>query len=240
MTDIRIEDLREPERTRRSSRSTTWRTMEVDLAPDALVAVARAAHRPGRLRRPDAARSPGGAGRRGRGRHRPVGHRALPGPPATGRAARGPAALRGLRAPPPRGAGGGAGAAGDRRGAPPLGHDPSGEPARHRHPVPVAAVVGGRRADPGARATGPVATASIPATSDAVASHEATLAVSPLTALMHDRPPSAIEEECELLDLDLCTYVLEWHARVPRLARPRRDARPARPLRVPPHRSSRC
>lgn len=39
--------------------------------------------------------------------------------------------------------------------------------------------------------------------------------VSPLTALMHDRLPSSIEEECELLDLDLCTYVLEWLARVP-------------------------
>jgi hypothetical protein len=49
----------------------------------------------------------------------------------------------------------------------------------------------------------------------AVANHEATLAASPLTELMHDRAPSAIEEECELLDLDLCTYVLEWHARVP-------------------------
>jgi hypothetical protein len=49
----------------------------------------------------------------------------------------------------------------------------------------------------------------------AVANHEATLAASPLTASMHDRAPSAIEEECELLDLDLCTYVLEWHARVP-------------------------
>jgi hypothetical protein len=49
----------------------------------------------------------------------------------------------------------------------------------------------------------------------AVAAHEATLAASPLTALMHDQAPSAIEEECELLDLDLCTYVLEWHARVP-------------------------
>ena len=49
----------------------------------------------------------------------------------------------------------------------------------------------------------------------AVAQHEATLAASPLTALMHDQAPSAIEEECELLDLDLCTYVLEWHARVP-------------------------
>jgi len=49
----------------------------------------------------------------------------------------------------------------------------------------------------------------------AVAAHEATLAASPLTALMHDQAPSSIEEECELLDLDLCTYVLEWHARVP-------------------------
>lgn len=45
--------------------------------------------------------------------------------------------------------------------------------------------------------------------------HEATLAVAPLTALMHDRPPSFIEEECELMDLDLCSYTLEWMARVP-------------------------
>ena len=45
--------------------------------------------------------------------------------------------------------------------------------------------------------------------------YEMTLQVSPLTKLMHDRPPSSIEEECELLDLDLCTYVLEWSARVP-------------------------
>jgi len=48
-----------------------------------------------------------------------------------------------------------------------------------------------------------------------LAEHEATQEVSPLTALMHDRPPSSIEEECELMDLDLCSYVLEWHARVP-------------------------
>ena len=47
------------------------------------------------------------------------------------------------------------------------------------------------------------------------AEYEASKQVSPLTSLMHDRPPSSIEEECELLDLDLCTYVLEWHARVP-------------------------
>jgi len=45
--------------------------------------------------------------------------------------------------------------------------------------------------------------------------YEASLQFSPLTALMHDRPPSSIEEECELMDLDLCTYVLEWSARVP-------------------------
>ena len=35
------------------------------------------------------------------------------------------------------------------------------------------------------------------------------------TALMHDRPPWSIEEDCELVDLDLCSYTLEWHARVP-------------------------
>ena len=49
----------------------------------------------------------------------------------------------------------------------------------------------------------------------ALREHEMTQQVSPLTALMHDRPPWSIEEECELLDLDLCTYVLEWSARVP-------------------------
>jgi hypothetical protein len=45
--------------------------------------------------------------------------------------------------------------------------------------------------------------------------YEAALQVAPLTALMHDRPPSSIEEECELMDLDLCSYTLEWMARVP-------------------------
>ena len=44
---------------------------------------------------------------------------------------------------------------------------------------------------------------------------EATQRVSPLTALMHDRPPWSIEEDCELVDLDLCGYSVEWHARVP-------------------------
>jgi hypothetical protein len=48
-----------------------------------------------------------------------------------------------------------------------------------------------------------------------LAAHEMTRELAPLASLMHDRPPWSIEEECELLDLDLCTYTLEWHARVP-------------------------
>jgi hypothetical protein len=49
----------------------------------------------------------------------------------------------------------------------------------------------------------------------AQAEHEALMATSPYVAAMHDRFPAAIEEEVELLDLDLASYVLEWHARVP-------------------------
>jgi hypothetical protein len=49
----------------------------------------------------------------------------------------------------------------------------------------------------------------------ALADWETMKRVAPLTALMHDRPPWSIEEECELIDLDLCSYTLEWHARVP-------------------------
>lgn len=48
-----------------------------------------------------------------------------------------------------------------------------------------------------------------------LAAHETTRRMAPLTALMHDRPPWSIEEDCELNDLDLCSYTLEWHARVP-------------------------
>jgi hypothetical protein len=48
-----------------------------------------------------------------------------------------------------------------------------------------------------------------------LADYEATRKVAPLTELMHDRPPWSIEEDCELMDLDLCSYTLEWHARVP-------------------------
>ncbi len=47
------------------------------------------------------------------------------------------------------------------------------------------------------------------------ANYELSRATAPLTSLMHDRHPSSIEEECELIDLDLCSYTLEWHARVP-------------------------
>jgi len=41
------------------------------------------------------------------------------------------------------------------------------------------------------------------------------MASAPLVAAMHDRFPEAIEEEVDLLDLDVASYVLEWHARVP-------------------------
>ena len=47
------------------------------------------------------------------------------------------------------------------------------------------------------------------------AEHDAMMATTPLIAAMHDRFPEAIEEEVEILDLDLASYVLEWHARVP-------------------------
>ncbi|MUL48822.1 sulfotransferase [Mycobacterium sp. CBMA293] len=47
------------------------------------------------------------------------------------------------------------------------------------------------------------------------AEHDAMMATTPLVAAMHDRFPEAIEEEVEVLDLDLASYVLEWHARVP-------------------------
>jgi sulfotransferase family protein len=48
-----------------------------------------------------------------------------------------------------------------------------------------------------------------------LATHQAMASVAPLVSLMHDRPPWSIEEDCELVDLDLCSYTLEWHARVP-------------------------
>lgn len=45
--------------------------------------------------------------------------------------------------------------------------------------------------------------------------HDALMVSGPVVAAMHDRFPEAIEEEVEILDLDLASYVLEWHARVP-------------------------
>lgn len=54
-----------------------------------------------------------------------------------------------------------------------------------------------------------------PRYSRAKAEHDALMASVPAVAAMHDRFPEAIEEEVELLDLDLASYILEWHARVP-------------------------
>lgn len=45
--------------------------------------------------------------------------------------------------------------------------------------------------------------------------YETGRATAPIVSAMHDRHPSVIEEDCELMDLDLCSYTLEWHARVP-------------------------
>jgi hypothetical protein len=50
----------------------------------------------------------------------------------------------------------------------------------------------------------------------ALAIYELQSASAPELAAMHDRHPSVIEEDCELVDLDLCSYTLEWYARVPR------------------------
>ncbi len=49
-----------------------------------------------------------------------------------------------------------------------------------------------------------------------LADYELSGAHDPILVVAHDRPPHAIEEDCELMDLDFCSYTLEWHARVPR------------------------
>jgi hypothetical protein len=49
-----------------------------------------------------------------------------------------------------------------------------------------------------------------------LADYELSAAHDPILVAAHDRPPHAIEEDCELMDLDFCSYTLEWHARVPR------------------------
>jgi hypothetical protein len=48
-----------------------------------------------------------------------------------------------------------------------------------------------------------------------LADYELSVAHDPVMVVAHDRPPHAIEEDCELMDLDFCSYTLEWHARVP-------------------------
>lgn len=66
-----------------------------------------------------------------------------------------------------------------------------------------------------ARGQGPDIFGVDPRYARAKAEHDALMTSAPVVAAMHDRFPEAIEEEVELLDLDLASYVLEWHARVP-------------------------
>lgn len=66
-----------------------------------------------------------------------------------------------------------------------------------------------------ARGQGPGISGIDPRYARAKSEHDALMASAPVVAAMHDRFPEAIEEEVELLDLDLASYVLEWHARVP-------------------------
>ncbi|MEI7913508.1 MAG: sulfotransferase [Mycobacteriaceae bacterium] len=66
-----------------------------------------------------------------------------------------------------------------------------------------------------ARGRGPDASGTDPRYARAKSEHDALMASAPLVAAMHDQFPEAIEEEIELCDLDLASYVLEWHSRVP-------------------------
>lgn len=66
-----------------------------------------------------------------------------------------------------------------------------------------------------ARGEGPDSYGVDPRHTRARQEHDALMASAPVVAAMHDRFPEAIEEEVELLDLDMASYVLEWHARVP-------------------------
>jgi hypothetical protein len=66
-----------------------------------------------------------------------------------------------------------------------------------------------------ARGQGPDIFGVDPRYARAKSEHDALMVSAPVVAAMHDRFPEAIEEEVELLDLDLASYVLEWHARVP-------------------------
>ena len=62
---------------------------------------------------------------------------------------------------------------------------------------------------------GPGVAGSDPRFLRAKSEHDALMTSTPYVAAMHDRFPEAIEEEVEVADLDLSSYVLEWHARVP-------------------------
>ncbi|OBJ48546.1 sulfotransferase family protein [Mycobacterium asiaticum] len=66
-----------------------------------------------------------------------------------------------------------------------------------------------------ARGRGPDAHGVDPRYTRVKQEHDALMVSAPIVAAMHDRFPEAIEEEVEILDLDLASYVLEWHARVP-------------------------
>lgn len=66
------------------------------------------------------------------------------------------------------------------------------------------------------RGEGPDINGIDPRFARSVAEHDAAMMMTPLVQAMHDRFPQAIEEEVELLDLDFASYVVEWHARVPR------------------------
>ncbi|MBV9639927.1 MAG: sulfotransferase, partial [Mycobacteriaceae bacterium] len=65
------------------------------------------------------------------------------------------------------------------------------------------------------RGEGPDAAGIDPRYARCLAEHDMVQRTAPYTGAMHDRHPSAIEEEVELLDIDFAGYVLEWHARVP-------------------------
>jgi hypothetical protein len=62
---------------------------------------------------------------------------------------------------------------------------------------------------------GPGADGIDPRYARCLADYELSAAHDPVVVAAHDRPPHSIEEDCELMDLDLCSYTLEWHARVP-------------------------
>lgn len=91
------------------------------------------------------------------------------------------------------------------------------------HLVNLIAADPGRRALPywesqdpiPARGEGPDTSGVDPRYTRCKQEHDALMVSAPVVAAMHDRFPEAIEEEVEILDLDLASYVLEWHARVP-------------------------